>query len=464
MKNTSVFLLLVSLILMAACSSNSAPVEESAAKEATEEAVGKLDVNAIQEVSTEGSLSKLKEQQGGKETSEIPIEADTAKNEENVSVTDFVDAAVPSLKETIEADDDPETLHKALIAVLGSPHYGETIQEAEDLEPSFDDPYLPQPKASGDAGASSEAENAIILLDASSSMLLEVDGEQKMKVAKDAVKSFAKTLGNSSNISLIVYGHEGSESDADMDESCSGIEEVYASGAYDNQKFSEATDQIEARGWTPLAGAIEEAADKSSSMDGATAIYIVSDGKETCGGDPVKAAEQAASDKTGIINVIGFDVDEESENQLADVAAAGRGEYYAANSAADLQTTIEYEWLPSNLDLAWAPVNIPPNGWEVGDEYDRQRQVLANITNIMGNEEVRYEAALTRLANEEVITEEMSAAVSQLIQERFDTAKQELSKLEAEKIDQVNERQEEIRAEVMAWVEEMKKLKENVSQ
>ncbi len=284
-----------------------------------------------------------------------------------------------------------------------------------------------------------------------------------MKVAKDAVKSFAKTLGSSSEISLIVYGHKGSESDTDMDESCSGIEEVYTSEAYDNQKFSKATDQIEAKGWTPLAGAIEAAADKSSSMDGATAIYIVSDGKETCDGDPIKAAEQAASDESGIVNVIGFDVDEESENQLADVAEAGRGKYYAADSAADLQTTIEYEWLPSNLDLAWAPVNIPPNGWEVGDEYDRQRQVLAKIKNIMGNEEVRYEAALTNLAEDEVITEEVKVAVSQLIQERFDMAKEELSDLEQEKIDQVNEKQEEIRVEVMAWVEEMKKLKENAS-
>lgn len=463
MKNTSIFLLLVSLIILVACSSNKAPDEESGTKEAAIEADETMDLSVIQEVSTEGSLSKLKEQQGGKETSEISIGADTAKNDENVNDDDLIDAAVPFLKETIEADDDPETLHKALIAVLGSPYYGETIQEAEDLEPAFEDPYLPQPEASEDANTSSEVENTIILLDASSSMLLEVDGEQKMKVAKDAVKSFAKTLGKSRDISLIVYGHEGSESDADMVESCSGIEDIYASGAYDNQKFSEATDRIEAKGWTPLAGAIEAAADKSSTMDGATAIYIVSDGKETCGGDPVKAAKQAASDDSGIVNVIGFDVDEESENQLAEVANAGRGEYYAANSAEDLQTTIEYEWLPSNLDLAWAPVNIPPNGWEVGDEYERQRQVLAKITNIMSNEELRYEAALTRLAEEEVITEEMKGAVSQLIQERFGMAKEELSDVEQEKIDQVNGRQEEIRAEVVAWVEEMKKLKEKAS-
>lgn len=463
MKNTSIYLLLVTLIILSACSSNSASDEESATKKATKEADGTMHLKSIQEVSTEGALSMLKEQQGGEETSDITIEDDTAKNDGNVTDEDSIDAAVPFLEEAIKTDDNPETVHKALIASLGSPYYGQTIQDAEDLEPSFEDPYLPQPGAEEVTDASSSAENAIILLDASSSMLLDVDGEQKMKVAKDAVKSFAKTLGSSNDISLIVYGHKGSESDADMDDSCSGIEEVYASGAYDTQKFNEATDEIEARGWTPLAGAIEAAADKSSSLDGETAIYIVSDGKETCGGNPIKAAEQAASDESGIVNVIGFDVDEESENQLADVAEAGRGEYFAADSAEDLQTTIEYEWLPSDLDLAWAPVNIPPNGWEVGDEYERQREVLARIMNIMRNEEIRYEAALTRLAEDEVITEEMRGAVSQLIQERFEVAKEELSNLEQEKIDQVNERQEEIRAEVVAWVEEMKKLKEKAS-
>ncbi|MFP7476783.1 vWA domain-containing protein [Terribacillus saccharophilus] len=463
MKYTSIYLLLVLLIILAACSTNSTSEEETITKETTKEADDTIDISSIQEVSTAGSLSMLKKQQGGKETSGIPIEADTAKNDGHVSNEDIIDAAVSSLKEAIKADDNPETLHKALIAALGSPYYGQTIQEAEDLEPSFEDPYLPQPEAEEVADESSEVENAIILLDASSSMLLDVDGEQKMEVAKDAVKSFAKTLGSSNDISLIVYGHKGSESDSDKNESCTGIEEVYASGAYDNQKFSEATDQIEARGWTPLAGAIDAAADKSRSMDGTTAIYIVSDGKETCGGDPVKAAEKAASNESGIVNVIGFDVDEESENQLSDVAAAGKGEYYAASSASDLQTTIEYEWLPSDLDLAWAPVNIPPNGWEVGDEYERQRQVLDKIPNIMANEEMRYEAALTRLSEEKVITEEMNNAVSQLIQERFDIAKEEVSDLEQEKIDQVNEREEQIRAEVVAWVEEMRKLKEKAS-
>ncbi|SDC30999.1 Ca-activated chloride channel family protein [Terribacillus halophilus] len=462
MKNTSIFLLLVSLILLAACSPNSVVDKESDAKEATEEADGTADRSTIQNVSTEGSLLTLKEQQGGKEAADISKEAETEGTEGNVS-DEIVDRALPSLREAVEADDNPETLHKALIAILGSPHYGETIQEAEDLEPSFEDPYLPQPKADQDADAVSEAENAIILLDASSSMLLDVDGRQKMKVAKDAVKRFAKTLGSSSDISLFVYGHEGSESDADKNVSCSGIEEIYASGAYDNQKFSEAADLVEAKGWTPLAGAIEAAAEKSSSLEGKTAIYIVSDGKDTCGGDPVKAAEQAASDESGIVNVIGFDVDEESESQLADVAEAGRGEYFAADSAEDLQTTMEYEWLPSDLDLAWAPVNLPPNPWEVVDEYERQREVLDKVGNVMNSEEERYEAALSRLVEEQIITEEKKETVSQLIQERFAAAKEELSNLEKEKIDIVNERDEEIRAEVKAWVEEMKKLKEKAS-
>ncbi|SNZ03692.1 Ca-activated chloride channel family protein [Terribacillus aidingensis] len=457
MKKRVVYLILGIICFLAGCSTNSASDEPSNTEKVGKETETKtVDMDTLSNLSTEGTLPDLKKQPAGRVTASIS--EDTADADKGVS-EDAVDAAIPYLKDVIKEDNNPDILHRALIASLGSPSYKETIEAAEALNPSFEDPYLPRPEAANKE-ADPAVENSIILLDASSSMLLEVDGEQKMRIAKDAVESFAKTLGSSSNISLIVYGHKGSESDSDMELSCKGIEEVYPSGAYDAEKFTEAADAIDATGWTPLAGAIEFAAEKSSSLEGATAIYIVSDGKDTCGGDPIKAAEQAASEESGIVNVIGFNVDEESEDQLAKVAEAGTGEYYSANSAEDLQTTIEYEWLPSTIDLVWAPVNIPPNSWEVLDEYKRQRKELDKVANIMRNEEERYEAALAKLTEDEIISEKLQDEVTQLIQERFNAAREELSELEQNKIDGVDARQKEIREEVEIWVEEMKKLKE----
>ncbi|KRG09822.1 hypothetical protein ACA29_22270 [Lederbergia galactosidilytica] len=56
---------------------------------------------------------------------------------------------------------------------------------------------------------------ALILLDASSSMLLNVEGKQKMAVAKTAANRFATTIGTNHDISLIVYGHAGTQNDED---------------------------------------------------------------------------------------------------------------------------------------------------------------------------------------------------------------------------------------------------------
>ncbi|QXE01375.1 VWA domain-containing protein [Terribacillus sp. DMT04] len=458
MKKRFVYLILGITCFLVGCSTNSASDEPSNAERVSKETAETktVDMDTLNNLSTNGTLPDLKKQPAGRVAASIS--EDTADADKDVS-EDAVDAAIPYLKDVIKEDNNPETLHRALIASLGSPSYKETIEAAEALQPSFEDPYLPRPEAA-DKEADPAVENSIILLDASSSMLLEVDGEQKMRIAKDAVKSFAKTLGSSSNVSLIVYGHKGSESDSDMELSCNGIEELYPSGAYDAEEFTEAAEAIVAKGWTPLAGAIEFAAKKSSSLEGDTAIYIVSDGKDTCGGDPIKAAEQAASEESGIVNVIGFNVDEESEDQLVKVAEAGTGEYYRADSAEDLQTTIEYEWLPSTIDLVWAPVNIPPNSWEVLDEYKRQRKELDKVANIMRNEEERYEAALAKLSEDEIISGEMQDKVMRLIQERFTTAQEELSGLEQDKIDAVDARQKEIREEVEVWVEEMKKLKE----
>ncbi len=46
-------------------------------------------------------------------------------------------------------------------------------------------------------------------------MLLNVEGKQKMAVAKTAANRFATTIGTNHDISLIVYGHAGTQNDED---------------------------------------------------------------------------------------------------------------------------------------------------------------------------------------------------------------------------------------------------------
>ena len=67
-------------------------------------------------------------------------------------------------------------------------------------------------------------------------------------------------------------------------------------------------------------------------------IVLVSDGIETCGGDPVAAAEEL--NRSGIeveIDVVGFGVPDDEADQLRDVASAGGGEYFDARTGALLE-------------------------------------------------------------------------------------------------------------------------------
>ncbi|WP_168412919.1 vWA domain-containing protein [Bacillus salacetis] len=203
-----------------------------------------------------------------------------------------------------------------------------------------------------------EKVNVAILLDASGSMAGEVSGGQKMKLAKQAIQNYAQDLPDGSNIMLRVYGHKGTGSDADKEMSCKSNEVVYDLGAYDETGFSKSLEQFDPAGWTPLAGAIEAAKTDLEDQKGENiknVIYVVSDGVETCDGDPVSAAKSLnESDIQAEVNIIGFDVDNEGQVKLKEVAEAGGGQYKSVYSESELNSYLKEEYRRLYWEwLAW---------------------------------------------------------------------------------------------------------------
>jgi Ca-activated chloride channel family protein len=173
--------------------------------------------------------------------------------------------------------------------------------------------------------------NVEILLDASGSMAGRVSGGVKMDLAKEAIRDFVSKMPEGAQVALRVYGHKGSNQQKDKELSCKSTEVVYPLEAYDKSSFQKSLDQFQPTGWTPLAAAIEQA---KSDLSGKAEenveniIYVVSDGIETCGGDPVKAAQELhQSEIRAIVNIIGFDVDNAGQRALKKVAKAGGGKY-----------------------------------------------------------------------------------------------------------------------------------------
>lgn len=221
-----------------------------------------------------------------------------------------------------------------------------------------------------------ETINVAILLDASGSMAGQVSGGQKMELAKRAVQTYASDLPEGSNVMLRVYGHEGTGTNADREMSCNSNRVVYDLGAYDEQAFSESLDQFAPAGWTPLAGAIEAAEEDLKEQKGEhvrNVVYVVSDGIETCDGDPVAAAASLnASDIQAEVNIIGFDVDNEGQTQLEAVAKAGNGQYKSVYSESDLNEYMKQEY--SRLYWEWL-------AWS----NDRYMEILTQSNSIAGD-------------------------------------------------------------------------------
>lgn len=182
--------------------------------------------------------------------------------------------------------------------------------------------------------------NVEILLDGSGSMAEQVNGRTRMDLAKEAIDKFVKDLPSNANVGLRVYGHKGSGSQADKSLSCSSNELLYPIQKYNEKDFNDSLSKIQPAGWTPLASAVEEAAKDMASFDAeknTNIVFLVSDGIETCGGDPVKAVKDLAdSNVSPIVNIIGFGVDGPGQKQLKQMAKASEGIYTDVKDQSEL--------------------------------------------------------------------------------------------------------------------------------
>jgi Ca-activated chloride channel family protein len=221
--------------------------------------------------------------------------------------------------------------------------YGENYQQClESIAQLTQAPQqAPQPAIEVSPSPSpSKQLNVVVALDASGSMAGTVNGEQKLALAKSAIAQFVSGLPQTAKVGLTVFGHQGSNKEADKAVSCAGIETVYPLAQLESQ-FTQAINSFEPTGFTPLAATLEQLNQNFSTLDGAAnqnVVYLVSDGIETCDGNPVIAAQKLhASNAQAIVNTIGFDVDNKAQRQLRAIAVAGGGEYFSARNAAELQ-------------------------------------------------------------------------------------------------------------------------------
>jgi Ca-activated chloride channel family protein len=174
----------------------------------------------------------------------------------------------------------------------------------------------------------------LLILDASGSMWGRVGGEEKIVVARRVLRDLASKLPDQSQVGLIAYGHR-------READCADIETIVPLGPLNRADLTARVDKLNPKGKTPITQSIDQAVAAVRKRSDPTTIILLSDGIETCTGDPCAAVRQAKqSGANFLLHVIGFDLSKENVAQLECAAQAGGGLYFSAENAADLSAAL----------------------------------------------------------------------------------------------------------------------------
>ena len=184
------------------------------------------------------------------------------------------------------------------------------------------------------AAAAEEPPNDLILiLDASNSMWGQIDGENKIVIARRAVGALVDDLPDDSRAGLIAYGHR-------REGDCSDIEAVQTIAPLQKGPLKATINGIMPKGKTPITASLEAA---FGLIDGQqpTSVILISDGLETCSRDPCEAVRAAkASGSPFVLHVVGFDVAGEDTTQLECAAQEGGGVFLSVENADELSAAL----------------------------------------------------------------------------------------------------------------------------
>ena len=171
----------------------------------------------------------------------------------------------------------------------------------------------------------------VFILDASGSMWGQIEGISKIAIAKQVMTELIQELPDQADTGLVAYGHR-SKGD------CDDVEQLVPLQPIDKRLLTERIEAINPKGMTPISLSIEKAAEALKVIEDETIVILVSDGEETCAGDPCALVEELkAAGVNFTMHVIGFDVTEEARHQLECMARAGGGAYFTAKTAGELK-------------------------------------------------------------------------------------------------------------------------------
>jgi Ca-activated chloride channel family protein len=168
----------------------------------------------------------------------------------------------------------------------------------------------------------------VLIVDGSGSMWGQVPGgENKIVIARRVLGDVLGNVPNGVNVGLITYGHRRA---AD----CKDVETVVPIGPIDHALMKKKLDALKPRGKTPIAAALALVFDELAKRQRPATVILVSDGIESCKGDPCQVVRDAKEKGLRfVLHVVGFGLGDADVSQLKCAAQAGSGLYFQAGDA-----------------------------------------------------------------------------------------------------------------------------------
>jgi len=176
--------------------------------------------------------------------------------------------------------------------------------------------------------------NLEFILDASGSMKTLMGKKSRWDTALETLEEVLAKLPDDFNVGLRIYGHRELSTSP---KTCTDSQLVVPIRKLDRAGILKAARAFKPKGETPLVYSALQAPADLKAVGGGTVI-LITDGEESCKGNPVKAAAELKASGLDIrLNIVGFAVtDPKVQKDVAGFSQATGGLFYAAQSGAAL--------------------------------------------------------------------------------------------------------------------------------
>jgi hypothetical protein len=176
-----------------------------------------------------------------------------------------------------------------------------------------------------------------LILDASGSMLQRIDGQRRIDIARAVLEELVRMqLPEDSSLALRVFGHKAADQcRTDLEIPLSKLDRDAAA-----RRIAAIKAMNLAR--TPIADSLSRVPTDMAAAPGPKTVILITDGEETCDGDPAQVIKQLRSSGLDVqVSIVGFAIDDDQlRHSFQTWAELGGGGYFDAGSADELRSSL----------------------------------------------------------------------------------------------------------------------------